>query len=135
VGGGCILSISPYWPLPRCTHRVAKGPRFQTWTWPEPEITGLAQTCHLFLKPVFTTKVKFTEWVKICATAEHQKTVVCMGSCRYTVYHTENSNQLYQNIGIILHKHSLLVNDNTAECGIMFLQKKINYHETIYDGA
>jgi len=32
----------------------------------------------------------------------------------------------------------MLVNDNTAECGLwnrMFLKKKRNYHETIYDGA
>jgi len=52
------------------------------------------------------------------------KNVVCMGSCRYTVYHTENSNHLYQNIGIILHKRSLLVNDNTAECGIQCFSRK-----------
>jgi len=33
------------------------------------------------------------------------------------VYHTEISNHLDQNIGIIWHKRSMLVND-TAECGI-----------------
>jgi len=36
-------------------------------------------------------------------------------SCRYTVYHTENSNHLDQNVGIVWHKRSMLVNDNTAE--------------------
>ena len=46
------------------------------------------------------------------------KNFVCRCSCRYTVYHTENSNHLEQNIGIIWHNHSMLVNDNTAECGI-----------------
>jgi len=60
------------------------------------------------------------------------KQVVCR--CRYTVYHTENSNHLEQNIGTIWHKRSMLVYDNTAEYK-MFLKKKRNYHETIYDGA
>jgi len=46
------------------------------------------------------------------------KNVVCKCSCTYTVYHTENSNHLDQNIGVIWHKGSVLVNDNTAECGI-----------------
>jgi len=57
--------------------------------------------------------------------------------CRYKVYQTKNSNQLDQNIDIIWHKHSMLVNDN-AECGlwnIMFLKKKRNYHENIYVGG
>jgi len=31
------------------------------------------------------------------------------------VYHTEISNHLDQNIGIIWHKRSMFVNDNTAE--------------------
>jgi len=43
------------------------------------------------------------------------KNVVCRCSCRYTVYHNENSNHLDQNIGIIRNKRSMLVNDNTAE--------------------
>jgi len=51
------------------------------------------------------------------------KQVVCRCSCRYTVYHTENSNHLEQNIGIIWHKCSMLVYDNTAEYK-MFLKKK-----------
>jgi len=38
--------------------------------------------------------------------------------CRCMVYHTEYSNYLDQNIGVIWHKRSMLVNDNTAECGI-----------------
>jgi len=58
---------------------------------------------------------------------------VCRCSCRYTVYHTENSNQLDQHIAIIWHKRSMLVNDNAAECNVS--QEKRNNHETIYDGA
>jgi len=46
------------------------------------------------------------------------KNVVCRCSCRYTVYRTENSNHLEQNIDIIWHKRSILVNDNAAECGL-----------------
>jgi len=46
------------------------------------------------------------------------KKSVCRCSCRYTLYHTQNYNHLDQNIGIIWYKHSMLVNDNTAECGI-----------------
>ena len=46
------------------------------------------------------------------------KSVVCRCSCRYTVYHTENSNHLDQNIGIIWHKHNMLVNDNTGEYNV-----------------
>jgi len=34
------------------------------------------------------------------------KNVVCRCSCRYTVYHTENSNHLDQNIG--LNKHTTM---------------------------
>jgi len=48
------------------------------------------------------------------------------------VYRTENSNHFDQNIGIILHKRNMLVNDNTAN---MFFKNKRNYHETIYGGA
>jgi len=40
---------------------------------------------------------------------------LCRCSCMYTVYHTETSNHLDQSIGIIWHKRSMLVNDNTAE--------------------
>jgi len=46
------------------------------------------------------------------------KNVVCRCSCRYTVYHTENNNHLDQNTGIIWHKRSMLVNDNTAEYNV-----------------
>jgi len=62
------------------------------------------------------------------------KNVVCRCSCRYTVYHTKTSNHLGQNIGIIWHNRSMLVNDNNAKCGlwnICFSRKK----ETIYIGA
>jgi len=61
------------------------------------------------------------------------KDVVCRCSCRYTVYHTENSNHLEQNIGIIWHKRSMLVNDNTTEC--IASQAKKKDHETIYGDA
>jgi len=50
------------------------------------------------------------------------KNVVCR--CRNTVYHTENSNHLDQNIGISWHKRRMLVSDNTAECGIECLSRK-----------
>ena len=59
------------------------------------------------------------------------KNVVCR--CKYTVYHTKNSNHLDQTIGIIWHKRSMLVNDNTAEYNVS--QEKRNNHETNYDGA
>jgi len=49
--------------------------------------------------------------------------------CRYTVYHTENSNHLDQNIGIIWHKRSMLVIDNTGN--VIFFKKNRNCHETI----
>jgi len=39
------------------------------------------------------------------------KNVVCRCSCRYRVYHIQNNNHLDQNIGIIWHKRSMLVND------------------------
>jgi len=34
------------------------------------------------------------------------------------VHHTKNSKHLDQNIGIIWHKHSMLVKDNTAEYNV-----------------
>jgi len=49
------------------------------------------------------------------------------------VYHTQNNNHLHQNIGIIWHKHSMLVNDNTAVYN--FSRRKRNYHKTIHDDA
>jgi len=56
------------------------------------------------------------------------KNVVSRCSCRYTVYHTENSNHLDQNIGILWHKHSMLVNDNrpTGECNVSQEKKKLS---------
>jgi len=60
-----------------------------------------------------------------------KQNVMCRFSWRYTAYHTENSSHLYQNIGTIWHKRSMLVNDNTAEYTVF--QEKRNYHETIYD--
>jgi len=44
---------------------------------------------------------------------------------RCTVYHTENGNHLDQNIGIIWHKRSMLVNDNTAEYNVSQEKKKL----------
>jgi len=46
------------------------------------------------------------------------KNPVCRCSCRYTVDHTENNYHLGRHIGIIWHKRSMLVNDNTAECNV-----------------
>ena len=43
VGGGCILSISPCWPLHKYPHRIVKEPHSETWTRPEPE-PGLGPT-------------------------------------------------------------------------------------------
>jgi len=37
VGGGCVLSISPCWPLPTYPHRVVKAPHFEAWTRPSPK--------------------------------------------------------------------------------------------------
>jgi len=52
------------------------------------------------------------------------KNVVCRCSCRYTAYHTENSNHLDQNIGIIWRKDSMLGNDNAAEYNVSQEKKK-----------
>jgi len=73
------------------------------------------QARHLFLKSDVGPKAKFSEGVKICTISESQKNAVFGYSYRYTVYHTQNNNHLDQNIGIIWHKHSILVKDNTAE--------------------
>jgi len=53
-------------------HRVIRGPHFEAWTRPEPEITSRnpAGVRHLFLKTDLGLKAKSTEGVKICATAE-----------------------------------------------------------------
>ena len=45
---------------------------------PEPSPSPKPQARHLFLKPYLGLKAKFTEGVKICATAEQQKTL-CAG--------------------------------------------------------
>ena len=47
-------------------------------------------------------------------------------SCRYTVYHTENSNHLHQTIGIIWHKCNMLVNDITAEYNVSQEKKQLS---------
>jgi len=44
--------------------------------------------------------------------------VVSEYSCRYMVYHTLNNNHFDQNIGMIWHKRSMLVNDDTAEYNV-----------------
>jgi len=46
------------------------------------------------------------------------KNVVFGYNCRYTVYRTQNNNHLDQHIGIIWHKRSILVKDNTAEYNV-----------------
>jgi len=74
----------------------------------------------LFLKPDLGPKAKYTEEVKICATAEQQKTL-CAGvvaDTRFIKLQIATTLHLEQNIGIIWHKRSMLANGNTAECGI-----------------
>ena len=63
-----------------------------------------------------------------CGVTEH---VVFGYSCRYLVYHTQNNNQLDQNIGIIWHKRSMLVNDNTAEYNISQIKGTITKLSTM----
>ena len=113
------LSISVCWPLPTKPHRVGKGVIFK----PEP---GRARNHKP--KPgssptfIFEARVRPESQIyqgsydmRNCRVT---KNVVCRCSCRYTLYRTQNNNHLDQNIGIIWHKRSILVNDNTAECGI-----------------
>jgi len=77
-----------------------------------------ARDGHWFLKPDLGSKVKFTKWVKICATAGYQKTECTDIAAGTRFYHTQNSNHLDQNIGLNKHKLSLLVHDNVTECNI-----------------
>jgi len=58
---------------------------------------------------------------------------VCRCSCRYTVYHTQNSNHLDQIIGVIWHKRSMLVSDNTAEYNVSRERKKLS-RNSLRDG-
>jgi len=53
-------------------HRFEKGPHFEAWTRPEPEVTfpKLTRARHFFLKLDLDLKAKFGEGVMICATAE-----------------------------------------------------------------
>jgi len=71
VGGGCILSISPCWPLHTYPHRVVNRPYFAAGTQPQPEIANPnpARARYLLLKPDLGLKAKFTEGVQICTTA------------------------------------------------------------------
>jgi len=96
----------PCWPLHTYPHRFVKGPHFEACARPEPEIASPNPTRarHLFLKPDLCLKAKFTEGV----------------------YHTENSKHLDQNIGMIWHKHSMLVNDNTVEYNVSQEKKKLS---------
>jgi len=57
---------------------------------------------------------------------EVTKDVVCKCSSRYTVYHSKNSNHLDQNVGIIWHKRSMSVNDNTGEYNASQEKKKLS---------
>jgi len=72
MGGRCILSTSPCWPLHTYPHRVVNGPHFEAWTRPQPEITSPnpARARYLFLKADLGLKAKFTEGVQICTTAQ-----------------------------------------------------------------
>ena len=55
-----------------------KGPHFETWTWPEPEITNTnpAQARHLFLKPDSGPNAKFTEGVRYAQLQSNKKRCV-----------------------------------------------------------
>ena len=59
-------------PLAPPCYAPGKRPHFQAWTRPEPDITSPypARARHLYLKPDFDPKAKFTKGVKACATAE-----------------------------------------------------------------
>jgi len=93
---------------------------------PESGPSPKSQTRHLFLKPGLGLKAKFTDWLKGMCNCRATKNVVCRCSCRYTVYHTENSNHLDQNIGIIWHKRSMLINGNTVEYNVSQEKKKLS---------
>jgi len=123
VGGGCILSITPCWP----PHRVVKGPRFEAWTRnhkPEPG-SSLTFIFEARLRP----ESQIYQGISDMRNCRVTKNVVFGYSCRYTVDHTQNNNNLDQNIGIIWHKRSMIPNDNTAQYNVS--QKK----ETVRDGA
>jgi len=92
------------------------------------------RTRHPFLQPDLGPKNKFTECIKICATAFYQKTLrTGIASVGYIFCHTQNSNHLDQNIDINKFKLSLLVNDNSAECNVS--QEERSYPEIIHHGA
>jgi len=122
VGGGCtVLSISPCWPLPTYPHRVVKRPHFEAWTRPDPKSqarTRLEPDIY-FWSPIYAWKSNLPRGLRYAQLGSNKKRcLACRSSCKYMVYHIENSNHLDQNIGIIWHKCSMLVKDNTAECGI-----------------
>ena len=120
TGGGCILSVSPCWPLHTYPN---KGHHLETWTRPKPE---------LGLSTKFISEARFRPENHVyrgCYDMRNcwvTKNIVCRCSCRYTVYHTENSNHLEQNIGIIWHKRGMLVKDNTAEYNVPQDKKKLS---------
>jgi len=60
------------------------------------------------------------------AQLQSNKNTVSRCSSKYTVYHTENSNHLEQNIGIIRRKRCMLVNDNTAGYSVSQDKKKLS---------
>jgi len=97
VGGGCVLSISPCWPLPTYPHRVVKGTHFEAWTPPDPE-PGSSPTYSFEARFRLENQIyQGSQDMRNCGVT---KNVVCRCSCRYTVYHTENSSHLDQNIGL-----------------------------------
>jgi len=62
----------------------------------------------------------------MCATAGYQKRMVQVIAAGTWIYHTQNSNNLDQNIGLNKHSHSLLVHDNTAKCNVSQEKKKLS---------
>ena len=130
VGGWRMYPFNfPLLALYTYPQRVAKGPYFEAWTRSEPEVTS--STFIFEARFRHESQINRGSWdMRNCGVTNN---AVCRCCSRYTVYHTENSNHLDQNIGIICPKRSMLVNDNTA--GYNVEKKKKNYHEIIYDGA
>ena len=78
---------------------------------------------HLFLKPALGPKVNLPRELDM-RNRRVTKNAVFEYCCIYAVFHTQNNNHLDQNIGIVWHKRSMLVNDNTAEYNVSQEQKK-----------
>ena len=67
VGGGCILSIYPCWPLTTYPHRVVKGPRFEARTRLEPDI--------YFWSPIYAWKPNLPRELRYAQLRSNEKCV------------------------------------------------------------